>query len=254
MAVESPAATAATLGPFKVLSTLAKRAKMENELRVFISGQKYFGGLALRAINNVPGVNVVGVCCPVGDRHIGRAASILDIPAIPAGALSAETMPDGVCLGVTAHSFDYIGKKTRYKARLGWIGYHPSLLPRHRGRSAIEWALRMRDFATGGTVFWLNHGIDRGDIINQEFMFIDPAMHALPPREAARAIWQGELQDMGIRLLVEAIGQIMAGTAPRRPQDNRFSTFEPSTDVKDIYRPDALMLPAGNSELKPTQP
>ncbi len=76
--------------------------------------------------------------------------------------LNGDTFPDGVDLGISAHSFDYVGKRTRYKPKYGWIGYHPSLLPRHRGRSSIEWAIRMRDCITGGTVFWLNSGIDRG--------------------------------------------------------------------------------------------
>lgn len=134
----------------------------EKPLRVFISGQKYFGSLVLSEMIKNPRVEVVGVCTPAGDRHVGKMAHTHGIPIIMAGALNHETMPDGVDLGITAHSFDYIGKRTRYKTRLGWIGYHPSLLPRHRGRSSIEWAIKMRDYLTGGTVFWLNSGIDRG--------------------------------------------------------------------------------------------
>lgn len=84
----------------------------------------------------------------------------------------------------TAHSFDYIGKRTRYIPRLGWLGYHPSLLPRHRGRSAIEWSIRMNDAITGGSVFWLNAGIDRGDIAYQDWCFI-PKEYSLNPKEGA---------------------------------------------------------------------
>ena len=43
-----------------------------------------------------------------------------------------------------AHSHDFIGRKTRALSRLGALGYHPSLLPLHRGRDAIRWAVHMR--------------------------------------------------------------------------------------------------------------
>lgn len=214
----------------------------EKKLNVFISGQKYFGSLILHEMIKNPRVNVVGVCTPIGDKHVGKMAYTHEIPIITAGSLNADTMPLNVDLGITAHSFDYIGKATRYKPTIGWIGYHPSLLPRHRGRSSIEWAIKMRDFLTGGTTFWLNSGIDRGDIIEQEIVWIDPKMYNMELKKAARLLWEHELQDMGVRLINKTINDIINGTVKRRQQDNRFSTFEPSLNVKDIFRPDALML------------
>ena len=127
--------------------------------------------------------------------------------------------------------------------RLGWIGYHPSLLPRHRGRSSIEWAIRMRDVVTGGTVFWLNAGIDRGDIAYQEWCWIKPKLLAMEPKKAAKLLWEEELMPIGVRLFKEALNDIAKGRIVRRPQEADISTFEPSTEVKDIYRPDLLMLP-----------
>ena len=41
----------------------------------------------------------------------------------------------------------------------------------------------------------------------------------------------------------EALDDIAQGIIKKTPQDARFSTFEPCTDVKDVYRPDLLMLP-----------
>jgi methionyl-tRNA formyltransferase len=214
----------------------------EKKLRVFISGQKYFGSLILREMIKNTRVEVVGVCAPIGDKYLGKMAHVYGIPIINAGSLNAETMPDNVDLGITAHSFDYIGKATRYRAGLGWIGYHPSLLPRHRGRSSIEWAIKMGDFLTGGTTFWLNSGIDRGDIIEQEVVWIDPKLYAMDVKKAARILWEGELQDIGVRLINKTVSDISHGVIKRLPQDNRFSTFEPSLNIRDIFRPDALML------------
>jgi len=218
----------------------------EKKLNVFISGQKYFGSLILHEMIKNPRVNIAGVCTPFGDRHVGKLAHLHEIPIITAGSLNADTMPSNVDVGITAHSFDYIGRATRYKPTIGWIGYHPSLLPRHRGRSAIEWAIKMRDFLTGGTTFWLNSGIDRGDIIEQEIVWIDPKMYNMDLKKAAKLLWEHELQDVGVRLINKTVNDIIGGSVKRRPQDNRFSTFEPSLDVKDIFRPDVLMLDQKN--------
>lgn len=216
------------------------------KLRVFISCQKYFGQEVFRLCNSLEFVEVVGVCAPLDDKYITKLAGLFNVPLILAGTLNGDTMPDNIDLGITAHSFDYIGKKTRYKPRFGWIGYHPSLLPRHRGRSSIEWAVRMRDAITGGTVFWLNSGIDRGDIAYQEIVFIDPKMYGMEPRKAAKLLWEHELQAMGLRLLEKALRDIDKGVIIKRPQQKEFSTFEPNADVKDVFKPDLLMLGDGS--------
>ena len=213
-----------------------------SRLKVFISGQKYFGASVLRLCISLDFIEVVGVCAPADDKHITKLAFINNIPVIVAGTLNGDTMPDNVDLGITAHSFDYIGKRTRYKTKLGWIGYHPSLLPRHRGRASIEWAIRMRDAITGGTVFWLNSGIDRGDIAYQDFIHIAPALYAIEPKKAAKRLWEFELQPMGLRLFENALKDISKGILIKKPQEKQYSTFEPNTDTKDIYKPDLLMI------------
>lgn len=213
-------------------------------MRVFISGQKYFGAEILRVCIGL-GFEVVGVCAPFDDRYIRPLAEINGIPVMNAGTLSKDTCPRDIDLGITAHSFDYIGHATRMIPRIGWVGYHPSLLPRHRGRSAIEWALRMRDFATGGTVYWLNAGIDRGDIERQEMVWIDPAHFYGDTKRNASEIWRGQLLPLGVSLMRDALRDIGRGVYNRAKQDARFSTFEPSLDVKDIFRPDLLGIEAG---------
>ena len=214
-------------------------------LRVIIAGQKYFGEEVLRLCIS-KGCQVVAVVCPQGDKYIGRLAHVHGISIIQAGTLNADTMPDNIDLGIAAHSFDFIGKRTRYKTRFGWIGYHPSLLPRHRGKSSIEWAIRMGDPVTGGTVYWLNSGLDRGDIAYQDWCFIDPKLGLKKPGEAARELWRESLFHVGLKLFSRAICDIQAGKIIRQKQDERFATFEPSTEPELIYRPDLLMLNQNN--------
>ena len=216
-------------------------------MKIFISGTKFFGASILRLCIE-EGHDVVGVCCPLDDNYIGKLARINDIPITPSGTLNGDTMPSGVDLGITAHSFDYIGRLTRYKPKLGWIGYHPSLLPRHRGKSSIEWTIRMRDVITGGTIFWLNSGIDRGDILKQNWCWVNPALYSISPKEAAKKLWRGELLNIGVDLMRESLREISSGVITKMPQRADVSTYEPSFDKKDIYKPDLLMI--GGSDEK----
>lgn len=232
---------AGTFGRFNHLNTLVMR-----KLKIFISGQKKFGEDVLRLCIEA-GHEVVGICCPPDDKYIGKLADTFDIHRVASGCLNYDTLPPDFDLGITAHSWDYIGKRSRYKANIGWIGYHPSLLPRHRGRSSIEWAIRMRDAVTGGTVFWLNAGIDRGDIAYQDWCFIDPRYYAMEPRKGAAELWRAKLLPIGIDLLGKAVADISAGNVVRKRQDARFSTFEPSTNVRDVFKPDLLLLGWGSS-------
>jgi methionyl-tRNA formyltransferase len=207
------------------------------KLRVVLAGQKYFGEQVFRLCRE-RGIEIAAVSCPTDDQYLGRRAALHEVPVIPAGTLRAEVMPAGVDLGLAAHSFDYVGRKTRYRARLGWIGYHPSLLPRHRGRSAVEWAIRMNDPVTGGTIYWLDHGIDRGPIAYQDWCFIGR-------QDTARSLWREKLLPMGLRLFARALDDLMAGVVYKTPQNPDYSTFEPSLDnIRDVYRPDLEMLPA----------
>jgi len=212
-------------------------------LKVFISGQKFFAEQVLRKCLE-EGHDVVAVACPLGDKYIGRLASINNIKIIPSGSLNGDTCPE--CdLGIAAHSFDYIGKRTRYKPRFGWIGYHPSLLPRHRGRSSIEWAIRMGDPITGGTVYWLNAGVDTGAICCQDWCFIHPTLMSMKPKEAARELWRTKLLDIGVDLIIKALRLIDRGEFVKTPQDHSLATFEPAISDERLPRPDALMIGAG---------
>ena len=150
-------------------------------------------------------------------------------------------MPEGVDLIVCAHSHDFVGRKTRLKARLGAIGYHPSLLPRHRGRDAVRWALDMGDPVTGGIVYWLNETIDGGPIAAQEHVFAAPG-------ETQEALWRDKLAQLGVKLTLAVLEDLSAGRIVARRQDEACATWEPSWERPPLARPDLDLigsLPAG---------
>lgn len=205
--------------------------------RVLLAGQKWFGAEVFRALRAAPGVQIAAVSAPPDDR-LGAQAALRGVPIIKAGTLNAHTMPAGIDLIVAAHSHDFIGEKTRSRARLGAIGYHPSLLPLHRGRDAIRWTLRDRDRVTGGTVYRLSNRMDGGPILAQDWCFVRPD-------DTAETLWRRDLAPMGVRMLVDVVERMSReGYIEGATQDEELATFEPSMTPPPAFRPDLPALPA----------
>lgn len=206
-------------------------------MKIFICGQKAFGREVMKALYN-EGHEIVGIAPPpqqkYKDKMVGFAL-LKGIPIISDGEkLTSKDIPEGTDLVVAAHSHYIISDQIINKCRLGGIGFHPSLLPRHRGQDAVRWAIHMKDFATGGTVYKLNSKCDGGDIILQEMLFIDPKWDY-------HDLWK-ELFPIGVKLLKEAVDQMEKGIQKEIPQDERFATWEPSWDRPRLKRNELIQL------------
>ncbi len=103
------------------------------------------------------------------------------------------------------------------------ICYHPSILPRHRGASAINWALIMGDTKTGLSIFWPDAGIDTGPVLLQREVEIGE-------RDTAGSLYFNHLFPMGVAAILESVELIKAGRAPRLPQIEQGATYEPPCD------------------------
>lgn len=210
-------------------------------LRVLIAGQKWFGAAVYKEIKGLHNVEIVAVCAPFTSEKkkdkLFFQAERDKIKLIQAGTLNADNFPDGVDLIVAAHSHDFIGEKTRLRSRLGGIGYHPSLLPMHRGRDAVRWTVRMGERVTGGTVYKLSNRMDGGDILAQEHVLINPKTCT------AEGVWKELLAPLGVRLVAGVVATIAAtGVVIGREQDESLATWEPSIDRPPAFRPDLMLL------------
>jgi methionyl-tRNA formyltransferase len=111
-------------------------------------------------------------------------------------------------------------------ARLGGIGAHPSLLPRHRGPDPTYWALASGDAETGVSVHRIEKDYDTGDVLAQERLRIDPAWNAW---NLARA-----LDRPSLRLLRATVARFARGEAiPGLPQDPALATQAPIPGDED---------------------
>jgi len=147
-----------------------------------------------------------------------------------------KLQPDLVILAFVT---DIIPERLLDVPSIGTICYHPSLLPRHRGASGINWAIIRGDTRTGLTIFWADKGIDTGPILLQKEVEIGSD-------DTTGSLYFNTLFPMGIDAIAEAVELIKKGRAPRIPQDDSKATYEPPCDdraasidfkksIKDIY-------------------
>ncbi|KAJ7414791.1 aldehyde dehydrogenase 1 family member L2 [Willisornis vidua] len=101
----------------------------------------------------------------------------------------------------------------------GSIIYHPSILPRHRGASAINWTLIQGDKKAGFTIFWADDGLDTGPILLQRECDVGQ-------NDTVDDLYNRFLFPEGIKAMVEAVHLIADGKAPRIPQPKEGATYE----------------------------
>jgi methionyl-tRNA formyltransferase len=104
--------------------------------------------------------------------------------------------------------------------RLGSICFHPSLLPKYRGRSAINWALIKGETKTGVSLFWVDEGIDTGPVLLQKEAAIDPD-------DTTGTLYFNKLFPLGLEAIGEAVDLIKAGNPPRIAQDESKANYDP---------------------------
>lgn len=186
-----------------------------------IVGQKWLAAELLR-LCLARGDDVAAVSAPRMDDRLAALATAEGIPVCQVPKrLTGEWVPAGVDVLLCANAHVFVTAEARGKARLGALGYHPSLLPRHRGRDAIRWAFHMRDVVTGGTVYWLDDGADTGPIAAQDWCWVEPG-------DTPESLWRRVLGPMGLRLFDQVLAALDTGAVPSASQDTRMATWEPS--------------------------
>ena len=198
-------------------------------MRIILVGQGPFGEKVLEALLK-QGEQIVGVFSPPDKRgepmknlaekskiNFYRPALMKD-PGVH--HIFRQLKPDLVILAFVT---DILPEELLSIPSIGTICYHPSLLPRHRGASGINWAIIQGDKRTGLTILWSDKGIDTGPILLQREVEISPD-------DTTGSLYFNVLFPMGIEAIIEAVGLIKKGQAPRIPQDESKATYEPPCD------------------------
>jgi glycine cleavage system regulatory protein/folate-dependent phosphoribosylglycinamide formyltransferase PurN len=192
-------------------------------MKCTLVGSRYFGATVFDSLMK-DGVEIAQVVVPAADDRLALAAQAAGVPVhvlenprtVPGSAI-----PDGTDLIVAAHTHARVSDEALARSRLRGIGYHPSLLPRHRGIAAVEWTILAADPIAGGSVYHLAAGWDAGAIAAQDWCFVAKG-------ETARELWERALAPMGLDLLARVVRHAAEhGELPARPQDERFATKAP---------------------------
>jgi methionyl-tRNA formyltransferase len=216
-------------------------------LGVYVTGQKAFGA-AVAGLVASQGHRLTGIASPAWsgpDRpdRLMAAADRLGAPWTASTDLGPSSIPAGTDVIIAAHSHAFVGQKTRARASLASVGYHPSLLPLHRGRDAVRWTIRDRDRVTGGTVYHLSNAVDGGPVAAQDYVLV-------PPGITAGELWRDLLFPLGLRLIGGVLADLAGGAVVCVPQDETCATWEPSWERPRLHRPDLPELPSGRTDVR----
>ena len=198
-------------------------------MRIALFGQAAFGKDVFDALIEA-GEQIVGVSTP-REREgtpadpLREAAEGIGLPTIPTRELRKEQPFEAYRawepeLIVFAFVTDIVRSNVLETATHGAIQYHPSLLPKHRGRSAMNWPIIAGATTTGLTIFWVDEGVDTGPILLQREV-------AILPDDTVGSLYFERLYPMGIEALVEGVRLVREGAAPRIEQDHDAASYDP---------------------------
>ena len=197
-------------------------------MRILLVGQAAFAEKVLEGLVQA-GEEVVGVICPpdTGDKLDPLKAAAFgyripvyqfrDLKGPDARAAFEHVRAD---LALLAYVTQIVPEALLHLPHLGTLCFHPSLLPRYRGGSAIPWQLIRGETRTGVTVFWTDAGIDTGPILLQREA-------AIGPDDTAATLYYRTLFPLGVQTCLDAVALVRAGNPPRLPQDEARATYDP---------------------------
>ena len=198
-------------------------------MRIALIGQSAFGEAVLRALAENGADDMAGVFCPPDPEGrpvdpIKSAAGELGVDVFqPRRMRSKKAIEDfrslRADLCVMAFVTDFVPSQILEAPQHGAIQYHPSLLPKHRGPSSINWPIIFGETETGLTIFWPDDGLDTGPILLQKRVPIGPD-------DTLGSLYFGQLFPLGVEAMAESVDLVRRGEAPRMEQDETQATYE----------------------------
>jgi methionyl-tRNA formyltransferase len=197
-------------------------------MRIAIIGQQAFGQSVLEAFL-ARGDEVAGVFCapekpgakpdPLRLAAQLRGLRVLQLPTLKDEAAAVALRALRVDLAVMAYVLQFAPQAFVNIPRHGTIQYHPSLLPRFRGPSSINWPLILGETRTGLTIFRPTDGLDEGPIILQKTVPIGPD-------DTLGSVYFERLFPLGVQAMLEAADLVVAGLHQEVAQDESQASYE----------------------------
>ena len=197
-------------------------------MRLAIIGQQDFGKAVLEAFL-ARGDEVAGVFCAPekpGARPdaLKVAAQEKGVPLYQFASLKADDAKQalkklGADIGIMAFVLQFAPQDFVRIPKHGTIQYHPSLLPKYRGPSSINWPIIRGDIKTGLTIFRPTDGLDEGPLVLQKETPIGPD-------DTLGTVYFERLFPMGVKAMLEAADLVVAGKQREVVQDQSQASYE----------------------------
>ena len=197
-------------------------------LKIAIIGQQDFGKAVLEAFI-ARGDEVAAVFC--APEKEGARADVLRVAAQEKGLKvhqfkslrapeAVQAMKDANAdIGIMAFVLQFAPQDFVNIPKHGTIQYHPSLLPKFRGPSSINWPIIKGETETGLTIFRPTDGLDEGAVILQK-------KTPISADDTLGTIYFDRLFPMGVQAMVEAADLVVAGKHAEVVQDEDQASYE----------------------------
>jgi methionyl-tRNA formyltransferase len=197
-------------------------------VRVLLIGQAAFAEEVLRGLESAGDTIAAVVCPPDAAPKPDPVKVTAGTRGIPVHQFRSLKTPEArrafeearADLGVLAYATQIVPEPLLHVPRLTSICFHPSLLPRYRGGSAINWQLIRGETETGVTVFWPDAGIDTGPILLQRAAPVGPD-------DTTGTLYYKTLYPLGVQTVLDSVALIRQGNAPRVAQDESRASYDP---------------------------
>ena len=197
-------------------------------MKIAIVGQQDFGKAVLEAFL-ARGDKVAGVFCAPekpGARPDAlkvaaqeKGVPVFQFASLKSAEAAAKMRELGADLGIMAFVLQFAPQDFVNIPQHGTIQYHPSLLPKYRGPSSINWPLIRGDTKTGLSIFRPTDGLDEGPVILQKETPISPD-------DTLGTVYFDRLFPMGVKAMLEAADLVLAGKQRETVQDETQASYE----------------------------
>ena len=192
-------------------------------------GQQAFGKACLEEVIKRGEDEVVAVYCapdkenkpfdPIKEYALEKGLPLIQPPNFKSTEVLDEIRSFNSDLCVMAYVTLFVPEAAREIPKFGSICVHPSLLPKHRGPSSINWAIISGATKTGLTIFWPSDGLDEGDILLQKEVDVDQD-------DTLGIVYFQKIFPIGVEAVIESIDLVRAGNPPRIKQEEAKASYE----------------------------
>jgi methionyl-tRNA formyltransferase len=197
-------------------------------MRIVLIGQQDFGKAVLEAFL-ARGDQVAGVFCAPekpGARPDAlkvaaqeKGVALFQFQSLKSPEATAKMRELNADIGIMAFVLQFAPQDFVNIPRHGTIQYHPSLLPKYRGPSSINWPIIRGDTKTGLSIFRPTDGLDEGPVILQKETPIGPD-------DTLGTVYFDRLFPMGVKAMLEAADLVVAGKHRETVQDESQASYE----------------------------